>query len=214
MQDKMPTEKLKLSDEIIPRIGEHLGKGKVVLLPTSNTYGFFANALDKNAVEEIYRIKGRELNKPMSLFIDKKRAPKYADMLAAERVIEMWPCPITVIVPRLKTVPNYVTRGFDSVMMVCTDNFCVKLNDCVDFPIACTSANRSGEPSVIDFQSACENFDGRVSMIVDGGRSTHGMNGTIINFGISPPTVMRIGPYPVDKLRKLVPDLVVADRMI
>jgi tRNA threonylcarbamoyl adenosine modification protein (Sua5/YciO/YrdC/YwlC family) len=208
------TRKLKLSDDIIPEIGKHLEEGNVALLPSSNTYGFFANALNERAVKEIYRLKGRGAEKPLGLYINKERAPIYGETLAAEKILGLWPCPITIIVPKLKTVPDYITRGFNSVLMVCPDELCSKLNEYVDFPITCTSANRSGEASISDFESACENFDGHASMIVDGGRSTHGANGTIINFESAPPTVMRIGPYPVEELRKLVPDMVVGEKMI
>jgi tRNA threonylcarbamoyl adenosine modification protein (Sua5/YciO/YrdC/YwlC family) len=208
------TEILELSDDIIPKIGKHLEEGNVALLPSNNTYGFFTNALNENGVKEIYRLKGRGAEKPLGLYIDKERAPRYGDTRRAENILELWPCPITIIVPKLKTVPNYITCGFESVLMVCPDEFCTKLNEYVDFPIACTSANRSGEASISDLEEACENFDGHVPMIVDGGRSKFGANGTIINFESAQPTVMRVGPYPVKELRKLIPDMVIADKMI
>ena len=43
--------------------------GTVLLVPTETVYGLVARWDDKNATEEIYRLKGREKNKPLALFV-------------------------------------------------------------------------------------------------------------------------------------------------
>lgn len=211
----METKVLRFNDQIIYEAAEHMAKGDVILLPSDNTYGLFANGENLSACERIYQLKQRAGRKPLGYYMSPQKAPEYGRFeIGSTKILGMWPCPITLIVPKTNRVPEYITKGFDSVLMVCPDEFCIKLNEIIDFPVACTSANKSGQESITSFEQAYREFNGSVPLIVDNGDSRHGQNGTIINFALEPPTVMRIGPYPADELKKEVPDLVMAEKMI
>ena len=50
-------------------ISKLIKKGCVGVIPTDTLYGFSCSALDKNAVERIYKIKGRDESKPFIILI-------------------------------------------------------------------------------------------------------------------------------------------------
>ncbi|MDQ7094869.1 L-threonylcarbamoyladenylate synthase [Desulfosporosinus sp. PR] len=211
----MNTKILKQCEEAINEIIRVLRRGEVVVLASDNTYGLFANAQNREAVDKIYQLKGRDASKPLGLYINREKISNYAVVAKGlDKIIDLWPCPITIILPRKETVPDYVTKGYNSILMVCPDNYCIKLNRLCDFPITCTSANLSGQKAIVDFAEAYETFHGKVALIVDGGMNKHGQNGTIVDFSKEVPTILRIGPYSADEIRNLIPEVIIAEKLI
>lgn len=205
----------KQGKESVQDIIEALRGGEVVVLPSDNTYGLFVNAQNQESVDKIYQLKDRDVHKPLGFYINEEKIMDYAEVTnGVDKIIDMWPCAITIILPKKATVPDYITKGHNSILMVCPDEFCKELNSLCDFPIACTSANISGQKAITDFSEAYETFNGKVALIVDGGTNRHAQNGTIIDFSKETPTILRIGPYSVDAIQHLVPEAVVAQELI
>jgi L-threonylcarbamoyladenylate synthase len=210
----METIKLSLKDHSIDVVKDVLATGGVVVFPTSNTYGLLANGLDQTSVLQIFELKGRGRSKPLGYLSSPERAQLtgvFNDL--SSRILNLWPGPLSLIVPKSQSVPHYVTT-FDSILLVCPDEMSRKLVNSVDFPIVCTSANLSGHPAIVDYNAALATFDKKVPLIVDGGRSKHGANGTIVDFVRDVPTVLRVGPFPMEKLQEVMPNLVLADKLL
>jgi L-threonylcarbamoyladenylate synthase len=74
-------------------------------------------------------------------------------------------------------------------------------------PLATTSANISGKPSITNVQQILENFNTKIPLILDGGDSKIGQESTIISLVTSPPKIVRQGSLPLKKLRKIIQDL-------
>jgi L-threonylcarbamoyladenylate synthase len=209
------TEKMSLSDKAIQIAVELMGQGEVVLMPSENTYGFFTNALMKSSVEQIYNLKQRDFGKPLGYYTNKREAERWGKFdQYSRKVLELWPCAISIIVPKYDIVPDHITAGYSSLLLVCPDVTCEKMVDLAHYPIACTSANISGHGPLTSFQDAVELFEGKVPLIVDGGESARKANGTIIDFSRETPTILRVGPFPVEEVRKFIPHVVVADKVI
>lgn len=191
-----------------------LAQGGVVVLPSANTYGLVACGTRIDAIEGIYALKERERRKPLGYLVSAGCASRVAavDERAAS-AMELWPGPLSLILPKLADVPQAVTT-LDSVLLVCPDGFCAALADRADFPIVCTSANLSGEPPIVDAQAAADVFGDRIALVIDGGRSEHGANGTILDLTTHPAAVLREGPYPFEKLKAMLPDLVTAEERL
>ena len=95
-----------------------LRAGEVVGIPTETVYGLAANALSDEAVPKIFAAKGRPQDNPLISHIAS------LDMLpmvvrevpgAAYRLAEaFWPGPLTLILPRSKTVADSVCAGLDT----------------------------------------------------------------------------------------------------
>jgi L-threonylcarbamoyladenylate synthase len=61
-------------------------------------------------------------------------------------------------------------------------------------PLAISSANLSGYPSPRTAQEVFEQLDGRIAMILDGGRTSGGIPSTVVDCLTSVPKIIRAGP--------------------
>jgi len=57
------------SKENLEKIKKILENGGIGIIPTDTIYGLCANGLDKNLIKKIYKIKKRDFNKPLVLFV-------------------------------------------------------------------------------------------------------------------------------------------------
>lgn len=148
-----------------------LRAGNVLLLPTDTIYGLHALATDAAAVDRIGAMKGRDDTKPFIVLassIDQLaglgiEAP--ADLL--RRLEEVWPAPLTAILPLREPIP--ASRG--AATLAVRIPALEWLRDLVSRtgPLVSTSANRSGEPPVESPQSLARDLQDALDAIVDGG---------------------------------------------
>lgn len=82
---------------------EVLNKGGVAVLPTDTIYGLHCLASDKLTVERIYKIKGRDFNKPFYYpnfqQSDLKGFGITVDVDLADTLDNYWPGPNSIILP-------------------------------------------------------------------------------------------------------------------
>ena len=87
-------QKLRYSAEIIKN-------GGIVVFPTETVYGIGTNGLDKEAVERLYKIKERPLNKPISLLVSDyemiEKVVKDINELEYKIMKKFFPGPLTII---------------------------------------------------------------------------------------------------------------------
>lgn len=190
-------------------------EGKTVLWPNEITYGLTANAFDDDAVQAIYDSKGRIAN-PIPILTHKDWIGYfgYVPWLAQALVDVLWPDNISIVVPkRREIISDLVTAGMDSVALMCPNagaealarDICLNGQEII--PIACTSANISGQPSITNSDIAVEKFFGAVDIILTGPDSNVGMNTTIIDFSVEPYVMLRRGPVSLDEVFNAVPEL-------
>ncbi|MBU0476797.1 Sua5/YciO/YrdC/YwlC family protein, partial [Patescibacteria group bacterium] len=82
-----------------------LEKGGVVIFPTDTVYGLLADATNKEAVDKIFKIKKRTIQKPVPIFIkDMKMAKKFAKIdKEQEKILKLvWPGRVTAVLERRK----------------------------------------------------------------------------------------------------------------
>lgn len=65
----MKTELLTVNDENIKKAGRIIADGGLVAFPTETVYGLGANALNDEAVKNIYKAKGRPSDNPLIVHI-------------------------------------------------------------------------------------------------------------------------------------------------
>ena len=186
------TEILKLEsnsagNELLAAAADVIGRGGVIVFPTETVYGLGGAADLAEVVEKIYRIKGRKRDKPLPrLIAGIKEAEKLFPSPAHRRLArKFWPGPLTLILP----VPGPGTRGF----RVPAHRFARNLIRAAGCSLAVTSANRSGEEEVTDGRTARKLFEGRVDLIVDGGKVPGGAS-TVLDLTTRPERILRSGP--------------------
>src|SRR5277367_1636561 len=108
------TERLSNTPEGIARAARILRIGGTVAFPTETVYGLGANALNAEAVANIFTAKERPSWDPIIVHVsDRTMLDQVATVSAqAERLIAaFWPGPLTLLLPRTSSVPDNVTAG-------------------------------------------------------------------------------------------------------
>jgi len=73
--------------------------------------------------------------------------------------------------------------------------------------MAVTSANLSGRPSPETADQVLADLDGRIALLIDGGRATIGVPSSIVDLSTAPPRLLREGHWPLGALRQVLPGL-------
>ncbi|MBR6013332.1 MAG: threonylcarbamoyl-AMP synthase [Selenomonadaceae bacterium] len=204
----MKTEILKPTEENLILAAEMIRAGELVAFPTETVYGLGADGLNKSAREKIYIAKGRPSEKPLTLHVaDLEQVERVAKISpTAEKLFEKFcPGPLTIILPKNKNLPDFVTNDLESVGIRFPANETalkfIKFSGC---PIAASSANISGETPPKNSQEVLKNLNGRIKIILDGGECQFGISSTIIDLSFDIPKILRIGTISVDEIKKFL----------
>ncbi len=179
-------------------------------LPTETVYGLGANALDAGAVSKVFSAKNRPSFDPLILHqSDMERILRYAASVpdAARLLAEAcWPGPLTLVLPRLKGIPDLVTSGLDTVALRVPHHPLTRaVLSQVDFPVAAPSANPFGYVSPVTAGHVADQLGDRIDYILDGGPCTVGVESTIVTFeSDGEATVLRKGGTPIETLEALL----------
>jgi L-threonylcarbamoyladenylate synthase len=172
--------------------------GELVAFPTETVYGLGANALDPAAIEKIYGAKGRPPSSPLIVHVSSiamarelvREWPERAERLA--RIF--WPGPLTLVLPKKPHVPDRLTAGLDTVGIRMPANpIAQALIREAGLPIAAPSANPFGALSPTTAQHVRDALGDRVAMVLDGGRTTVGIESTVVSLAAPEAVLLRPG---------------------
>ncbi len=189
-----------------------LKQGQLVAIPTETVYGLAANALDKNAVIEIFNAKQRPSFDPLIVHIgNKSDVSLYARQIPtnAQKLMDtFWPGPLTVILPKQEIVPDEVTSGLETVgIRMPNHSLTLQLLNQLDFPLAAPSANPFGYISPTTPQHVFAQLQNKIPMILDGGSCEVGVESTIVGFEGELPVVYRLGGLTIEDIRNVCGDI-------
>ncbi len=181
-----------------------LERGGVIIFPTDTVYGMACSAFKLEGINRIYELKGRDYAKPLPVFLaDAEQLGLIANDVPKEatRLIEeFWPGPLTLV---LKTAPQalHVVRGKSTVAVRIPDHGLVRqILLAVHVPLAVTSANKSGQPSLKTGHEVAKQFEGLIEAIVDGGSCRIGRESTVVEASQFPFSILRQGSLSKEKL--------------
>lgn len=191
------------SPDAIPRALAILRAGGLVAFPTDTVYGVGALAFDGKAVEAIYTAKDRPIEKAIPVLIGDvedvekvgREFPESARRLAAR----FWPGPLTILVPMLLDLPEAVSATATVGVRV-PDHAVARLLLRAAGPMAVTSANISGAQSPVNAQEVYEQLEGRIPLIIDGGKTPGGIPSTLVDCTGAEIKVLREGPISLREL--------------
>ena len=197
----------------IEEAAQALKAGKLVAFPTETVYGLGAHALDPVAVQKIFDAKERPATDPLIVHIAHIGQVNQcaAGMPAGARKLGLsfWAGPLTMILVKRPEVPDLVTAGLPSVALrVPSHRVARALMEMAGIPVAAPSANRFSRPSPTTAAHVLEDLDGRVDLVLDGGPTDIGLESTIIDFTVEPPTLRRPGGITLEQIQSLVPSVV------
>ena len=182
-----------------------LRAGSVIGIPTETVYGLAAIATNSSAINLVFTTKERPTSHPLILHIaDVSMLDDWATNISSEaRALckKFWPGPLTLILHKSDKVLTEVTGGRDTVAIRCpnhsvTTKLLKKLNDAVVAP----SANKFGKVSPTTAQHVVNDLGSDISIVLDGGDCSIGLESTIIDCTTTPPQLLRTGAITAEQI--------------
>ena len=186
-----------------------LKKNNVVGLPTETVYGLGGRADKDLVVKKIFDIKKRPYSNPLILHYKNKNVA-LEDILIDERIIELaknfWPGALTIISKiKNKCISKIATSNLKTLAVRVPSNKTIRtiLNQ-VSFPIAAPSANRYGKISPTSAHDVLEELNGKIPIVLDGGKSLIGIESTIIDLSTNKTKILRQGHISKNDVEKVL----------
>lgn len=218
----MQTEVINIEAEYDRALSESarlIKDGQVVAIPTETVYGLAANALDENAVKKIYIAKGRPSDNPLIVHISdiSELSPLVSEIPEKVKTMaeKFWPGPLTMIMKKNDVIPSVTSGGLDTVAVRMPESeYARAIIKACGVPLAAPSANLSGSPSPTNAKYVFDDMNGRIPLIIDGGKSKIGVESTVITFATDIPTVLRPGGVTVEEIRNTIGEVNVDDAVL
>ena len=179
---------MKISEIKSEKLNNILKNGGVIGFVTDTVWGIGCLPNSKNGVEKIYKIKHRDVNKPLILMSnDTENLLKYVKEVpkkANELIKKFFPGALTVVLEKSELTGDFITSGKNTVGIRVPDNKTFsKLCSIIDGNVlATTSANISGEEPALNFQSVVDKLSGVVDIIFeDEEESAKGTPSTVVS---------------------------------
>ncbi|MEL6135080.1 MAG: L-threonylcarbamoyladenylate synthase, partial [Bacteroidota bacterium] len=133
----------------VQEAARYLSEGNVVAIPTETVYGLAGNALNVEAISQIFEVKNRPTFNPLIVhsyglegihpFVS--ALPQQVHDLASA----FWPGPLTLLLPKTDAISDLVTAQHRRVAVrVPQHPLTLALLSALDFPLAAPSANPFG----------------------------------------------------------------------
>ena len=197
-----------LGADEVEKAAQIIKNGGLVAMPTETVYGLAADALNGNAVANIFKAKGRPMDNPLIVHISDisqitglvREFPENARRLAEK----FWPGPLTIILPKSDNIPDEVSAGLDTVAVRFPSHPVAKALIGASCPLAAPSANLSGSPSPTTLRHVIDDMNGRIDAIIDGGDCAVGVESTVITLAESKPRILRPGGITAEQIRSVI----------
>ncbi|MDE6723116.1 MAG: threonylcarbamoyl-AMP synthase [Eubacterium sp.] len=211
----METKILSTSEYDIALAGKILRNGGLVAFPTETVYGLGADALNDEAVKNIYLAKGRPSDNPLIVHIAEKEdiVPLVKEVTPkAQAIIDtFFPAPLTIILPKSDKIGNTVSGGLNTVAIRMPQNETARaLIKTAGTPIAAPSANTSGLPSPTRAKHVIDDMSGKIDAIISGENCEFGVESTVITLATEMPTILRPGAITKEMLEEVIGPVEVA----
>ena len=191
-----------------------LNKNECIAIPTETVYGLAANAYSTQACKKIYKLKKRPKNNPLIVHYYNKQKLKL-DCDLNNSFLKLYkkfcPGPITFILNLKKNsrISKVATNKKKTLAVrfpkhPVTRNLLKKLN----FPLAAPSANLSSRVSAVSSADVRDDFGKKIKYILEGGKSSIGLESTIIDLR-DKPKILRLGGLEISLIQKMLDKKVV-----
>ena len=215
----METKLFSTAKSDIAEAGRILADGGLVAFPTETVYGLGANALNEQAVKNIYIAKGRPSDNPLIVHIAKKEdiVPLVQEVTPKAKALmdAFFPGPLTIILNKSNKINKTVSGGLDTVAIRMPENKVANaLIAAAGVPIAAPSANTSGLPSPTRAKYVIDDMMGKIDGIMDGGDCKFGVESTVITLAGETPVLLRPGAITKEMIESVIGEITVAPAVL
>jgi L-threonylcarbamoyladenylate synthase len=168
---------------------EILKNGGLVAIPTETVYGLAANALNEDAVQNIFLTKGRPSNNPLILhFLKWDDAKQYVNNVPDDfykLYSNFSPGPITYLLPKSALVSEKISANNSTVAVrFPLHPVTQELLKNINFPLAAPSANPSGYISPTQSIHVINQLGDKIGGVLEGGECVKGIESTIVGWDV------------------------------
>lgn len=178
----------------VEQAAEALVRGEVVAFPTDTVYGVAAG---HGHIEELFKAKGRPKDKRIPILLsDRSHLETSAIVTTAARALaeRFWPGPLTIVL----VAPRRGTLAF----RVPASDLARRLIAASGGGLPVTSANISGKPDATTAEEVRQQLDGRIALILDGGKTPGGVPSTVVDCTGPEVKILREGAIPARDLQR------------
>lgn len=187
---------------------EFLQSGKIVIYPTETLYGMGVDAQNAQAIEFLFKIKKRDLSKPISVLLpNKKDLKKYAEVPdSVHRLVQaFWPGPLTIVLKSNKFPKGIVSKdgkvGFRVSSHPLAQNLLLKYNR----PITTTSANVANQDPPDDTMEFFKIFPKHSFVLIQEIKpSKRTQASTVVDCSEDTPKILREGEITLEDLQEVL----------
>ena len=186
-----------------------ISRGGIIAFRTDTFYGLGADPFDREAVERIKQLKGREEKKPILIIIsDYDQLQRFIDQVSPAFGLlakQFWPGALTLIGKAHVSVPEEITAGTNSVGVRLPDDERVRalVRSCGG-ALTATSANPSTAQPARDAHQVQEYFGGAIDLIIDDGPASSDLPSTVVDVSGGEPRLIREGVIAWAEIQDLV----------
>ncbi|MDL1873000.1 threonylcarbamoyl-AMP synthase [Deltaproteobacteria bacterium PRO3] len=192
----------------LPTAIEVLRRGEILVYPTETFYGLGVDIAQPKAQEALFRLKGREAGKAVSLLLAE---PKHCEDLLSELsdnllnlINKFLPGPLTIVARASAKVPKaWTSEGGWVGLRVSPHPLARQLAAGFGGPLTTTSANPSGAPSARSRRELEAYFGGREDVyFLPGGDLPPSQGSTVVRVEGDRLVLLRAGDIPFAELEK------------
>jgi len=200
---------MKINLANIKKAEKLLNKSECVAIPTETVYGLAANAYSDSACKKIFKLKKRPKNNPLIVHYSNyqnllKDCNTNSDFLKLYK--KFCPGPITFILNLKKSskISKVATNNKKTLAIRFPKHPLAKsLLKKLNFPLAAPSANLSSKVSAVSSVDVKEDFGKKIKFILEGGKSTIGLESTIIDLR-NKPKILRLGGLEISAIQRVL----------
>lgn len=193
-----------------------LRAGELVAFPTETVYGLGADATNPAAIQKVFAAKGRPVDHPLIVHVANiKQLPSWALNIPDSAWIlaeHFWPGPLTLILQKQIGVSSLITGGQETIAIrIPNHSLTLQLLQNFDGAIVGPSANKYGRVSPTSAVHVATDLGTAVSVIIDGGECTVGLESTIVDLTNTHPIIRRSGAITAQELSDVLQQQVSID---
>ena len=200
---------MKINLANIKKAKKLLNLDECVAIPTETVYGLAGNAYSNKACKKIFKLKKRPKNNPLIVHYYDYQDLKM-DCFLNKNFIKLYkefcPGPITFILNLKKNshISKLVTNKKKTLAVRFPKHSITrKLLKLLKFPLAAPSANLSKRVSAVCSADVKEDFGKKIKYILEGGKSSIGLESTIIDLR-NKPKILRLGGLDILEIQKVL----------
>ena len=200
---------MKINLANIKKAKKLLNKCECVAIPTETVYGLAGNAYSDNACKKIFKLKKRPKNNPLIVHyynVQKLKEDCNLNNNFHKLYKRFCPGPITFILNLKKNskISKIVTNKKGALAVRFPKHPVARsLLKKLDFPLAAPSANLSSKVSAVSSGNVKEDFGKKIKYVLEGGKSSIGLESTIIDIR-NRPKILRLGGLEISVIKKVL----------